>query len=312
LTTTRSNGSIEAAASASRWEASRRSARMPAWTRGWSVLTRPSSISGKPVTAATSVTGSPAARNARAVPPVETSSKPRRTSPAPNSVRPVLSETERSARRGTGIVSAAFVASMRTVRPSGSIERAPARASPTALGSSRCSTAWIRSKSDSSVSPERTATESWSTTGPPSSESSTKWTVTPVTFTPAARASRTACPPGNDGSSAGWRFRIRFGNAASVAGPTIRMYPARTTSSGAIAVSVSARTRSSSARAASSPRGAAGTSSVSIPCSTAQSSAGQSRSAKTSAISASSAPRSQTACRARRLLPAPETPTAIR
>ena len=33
---------------------------MPPWIRGWSVFTRPSSISGKPVTAATSVTGRPA------------------------------------------------------------------------------------------------------------------------------------------------------------------------------------------------------------------------------------------------------------
>ena len=78
------------------------------------------------------------------------------------------------------------------------------------------------------------------------------------------------------------------------------------------AARVSARMRSSSARAAASPRGAAGTSSVSIPCSTAQSRAAHARSAKTRAISASSAPRAAAACRARRLLPVPETPTAIR
>ena len=58
--------------------------------RGWSVLTRPSSISGDPVTAATSVTGSPASRRARAVPPVETSSKPRATSPRPSVDQPRL------------------------------------------------------------------------------------------------------------------------------------------------------------------------------------------------------------------------------
>ena len=102
LTTTSSNGAIPAAASASRWSARRRSARRPAWIRGWSVLTRPSSISGKPVTAATSVTGSPASRRARAVPPVQTSSNPRATRPAPSSARPALSDTDRSARRGTG------------------------------------------------------------------------------------------------------------------------------------------------------------------------------------------------------------------
>ncbi len=54
------------------------------------------------MTAATSVTGSPASRRARAVPPVLTSSKPRATRPRPRSARPVLSETDRSARRGTG------------------------------------------------------------------------------------------------------------------------------------------------------------------------------------------------------------------
>ena len=69
LTTTRSNGAMPAARSASRWSARRRSARIPPWTRGWSVLTRPSSISGKPVTAATSVTGQPGlAQRARRAP----------------------------------------------------------------------------------------------------------------------------------------------------------------------------------------------------------------------------------------------------
>src|ERR1035437_7573128 len=68
---------------------------------------------GKRLSAAPSVPGSPASRNARAVPPVETSSKPRRTSPAPNSASPVLSETERSARLGTRLLSAAFAGSMR-------------------------------------------------------------------------------------------------------------------------------------------------------------------------------------------------------
>ena len=91
---------MPAARSASRWSARRRSARSPAWTRGWSVFTRPSSISGKPVTAATSVTGRPASRRARAVPPVLTSSQPRTTSPRPRSTRPrlVVDGEERAAR----------------------------------------------------------------------------------------------------------------------------------------------------------------------------------------------------------------------
>ena len=42
---------------------------MPPWIFGCSVLTRPPSISGLPVSSSTSVTSSPAARSAAAVPP---------------------------------------------------------------------------------------------------------------------------------------------------------------------------------------------------------------------------------------------------
>ena len=55
-----------------------------------------------------------------------------------------------------------------------------------------------------------------------------------------------------------------------------------------------------------------GSSAVSIPCSAAQARAGQSRSANTSEISPPSSPRPAAATSARRLLPAPETPTATR
>jgi hypothetical protein len=66
---------------------------MPPWTAGCSVFTRPSIISGKPVTSATVVTGRPTSVSARAVPPVETSVNPRATRPRPRSAMPVLSET---------------------------------------------------------------------------------------------------------------------------------------------------------------------------------------------------------------------------
>ena len=46
------------------------------------VLTRPSSISGNPVTSATSCTGTPASRSMRAVPPVEIMSAPNWLEPA--------------------------------------------------------------------------------------------------------------------------------------------------------------------------------------------------------------------------------------
>ena len=63
--------------SAARCSGLSRSASSPPCTIGCRVLTRPSIISGKPVISATSRTGSPASRSARAVPPVESSSTPR-------------------------------------------------------------------------------------------------------------------------------------------------------------------------------------------------------------------------------------------
>ena len=77
---------------------SRRASRPP-WTRGCSVLTRPSIISGKPVRSSMGRTGTPASASALAVPPVETISTPNSlTSARQNSTTPVLSVTETSAR----------------------------------------------------------------------------------------------------------------------------------------------------------------------------------------------------------------------
>ena len=78
----------------------------------------------------------------------------------------------------------------------------------TTSGSSRCSTARIRWIS---VSLGWTGTGSWRITGPVSRPSSTRWTVTPVVSTPAARASSIARAPGNSGSSEGWTLTIRSG-----------------------------------------------------------------------------------------------------
>src|SRR5438045_629602 len=66
---------------------------MPAWIRGCSVLTRPSIISGNPVTLETLVTATPAVSRTRAVPPVDTISYPRAARARANSTIPVLSET---------------------------------------------------------------------------------------------------------------------------------------------------------------------------------------------------------------------------
>jgi hypothetical protein len=80
-----------------RWAAVGRP-RMPPCTRGCSVLTRPSRISGAPVKSLTSRTGTPAAPSAFAVPPVERISRPSCDSRRPKSMTPVLSETEINAR----------------------------------------------------------------------------------------------------------------------------------------------------------------------------------------------------------------------
>src|SRR5690625_1349092 len=72
---------------------------MPPCTRGWRVLTRPSSISGNPVTASTSVTGRPASRMVAPVEPVETISAPASWRARARSTIPVLSKTETRARR---------------------------------------------------------------------------------------------------------------------------------------------------------------------------------------------------------------------
>src|SRR5262249_3981499 len=76
-----------------------RSARMPPWMAGCSVFTRPSIISGKPVTRSTGVTGTPCWASSAAVPPVERISTSCRTSPRANSTTPLLSETLIKARR---------------------------------------------------------------------------------------------------------------------------------------------------------------------------------------------------------------------
>src|ERR1700723_3556822 len=65
---------------------------------GCRVLTRPSIISGNPVSSETSVTFSPAAAIALAVPPVETRSMPWAASARANSISPDLSETDNNAR----------------------------------------------------------------------------------------------------------------------------------------------------------------------------------------------------------------------
>src|SRR6267378_303519 len=76
-----------------------RRASMPACSLGCRVFTRPSSISGKPVWSATSVTTRPCSARSFAVPPVDRILTLNRARPRANSARPLLSDTLISAVR---------------------------------------------------------------------------------------------------------------------------------------------------------------------------------------------------------------------
>src|ERR671913_427121 len=91
---TRSIGPISCSTSCSTWSGSPRSARMPPWILGCSVLPRPPSISGAPVTSEMGTTLTPASVSVLAVPPVEMISNPIPESRSAKSSIPLLSDTE--------------------------------------------------------------------------------------------------------------------------------------------------------------------------------------------------------------------------
>ena len=212
FTTTRSNGSIPSSDSCCTCSGLRRSARIPACTRGCRVLTRPSRHSWKPVTSATSVTGTPAAWMVFAVEPVETMSTPASCSPRASSSRPVLSYTEIRARlSGTRFRSEVFTDSpgrrgdvwsgaAATVR--GTAGQRPVQSTAAVTGAALCggpaqrarsarqstsscrSAVLMRSCRVSSVSWSSTATATWARIGPASTSATTSCTVAPVSFTP--------------------------------------------------------------------------------------------------------------------------------
>ena len=86
--------------------------------------------------------------------------------------------------------------------------RAPSRSPPDRAGALRPGSAPTACPT---VSSSATGTAACRTIGPSSSSGVTKWTVAPLTRTPCASACAWASRPGNDGSSDGWMFRIRFG-----------------------------------------------------------------------------------------------------
>ena len=81
-----------------RCSGSSRRASSPPWTFGWRVLTRPSQISGNPVTSLMLMTSTPLSRSSFIVPPVAITSQPSARSPLANSTTPVLSLTLINAR----------------------------------------------------------------------------------------------------------------------------------------------------------------------------------------------------------------------
>ncbi|CKM14169.1 Uncharacterised protein [Streptococcus pneumoniae] len=85
--------SILLSLAASKWLSKSRRARSPPWIFGWRVFTRPSIISGKPVTSSIAMVSTPALSRATLVPPVEIISQPSFLSSWANSTMPALSET---------------------------------------------------------------------------------------------------------------------------------------------------------------------------------------------------------------------------
>src|ERR1035441_8529630 len=83
----------------------------------------------------------------------------------------------------------------------------------------------------SAVSSSSTGTVRCTTIAPWSTASSTKWTVHPAALAPYSSAWACASSPGKAGSSDGWMFRIRLGNARTNSAERIRIYPARQTRS---------------------------------------------------------------------------------
>ena len=98
LTQTKSTVRYPSSSSISMSSARSRRTRIPPCTAGCRVLTRPSKHSGCPVASLTSMTGKPASRKAREVPPVESNSQPRELRDFPSSTIPSLWKTLSRAR----------------------------------------------------------------------------------------------------------------------------------------------------------------------------------------------------------------------
>src|SRR3954452_8955601 len=117
FTHTRSICSIPCSFSVATGSGLSRTASTPAAVFGLIVFTRPSGISGKPVTSSMARVSTPASAKCRAVPPVETISTPSSRRQRANSAMPVLSDTVISARL-TRTSPGAEISTSETVRTS--------------------------------------------------------------------------------------------------------------------------------------------------------------------------------------------------
>ena len=226
---------------------------------------------------------------------------------------PGRDQLEARARRGRARTSRDRPCPRPRATPAAAVGGSPgagASSDATTCGRSTCSTALIRSWRLVSSSSGSTGTARWARIGPPSTVSSTRWTVVPDTRTPAASASRTGCAPGNAGRSAACRLTMRPRNAASTRGPTNAHVPRKHDEIGRDR-DERGRKRLVGARDRGRPPRRARARSRSPPPSPTR--ARDSRDPRTRATtSAPRAPRREAATSAWRLVPAPETPTAIR
>ena len=183
LTQTRSNGSISCSSSAAESSARSRRARIAAWMRGWSVFTRPPSSSG-PRSAPRPRTSSPSSSRYAAVPPLATSS---------------TAELGEAARE---LVEARLVVD-RDQRAHIALARR--------VGSSRCSTAWMRraaSRPCRRPRRERAPGRSRARCRCPRRRSGPS---RPSRARPPRARPRSARGPGNCGRRAGWTLTTRPG-----------------------------------------------------------------------------------------------------
>ncbi len=159
------------------------------------------------------------------------------------------------------------------------------------------------------MSPGRTGTTRCARIGPASISNVATWTVVPVSVTPAARASSTACHPGKAGSSAGWVLRIRPGKASCTGRSSTVPNPAMTTTSTCAADNTAVSRRVYPVRSNSGPnppKPDRSTSSAATPASSATPSARHGRSAITTTTGRPAARM------ASRMVPEPEASTAMR